>query len=71
MKSFDEVDVRRPALAKTYLARLAPQAKAVGRLTVYADPWLHQTAPLDAITHALEESLDPLFADFLLRRKRI
>ena len=50
---------------------LAPQAKAVGHLKAHADLWRHRTAPLDVINDALEELLDPLFADFLLRRKRI
>ncbi|MEO6321582.1 MAG: hypothetical protein ABIR56_12990 [Polaromonas sp.] len=37
---------------------LAPAAKAVGMLTVYADLWLYKAAPLDAVNHALEEALD-------------
>src|SRR5258707_15189484 len=34
---------------------LSPAAHAEGFITVYADLWLHKTAPLDAINHALEE----------------
>ena len=37
---------------------LAPAAAAAGFLAVYADVWLHRTAPLEAINHALEEALD-------------
>jgi hypothetical protein len=37
---------------------LTPAAQAAGFITVYADLWLHKTAPLDAINHALEETLD-------------
>ncbi|MGB8857040.1 MAG: hypothetical protein WCC58_10270 [Burkholderiales bacterium] len=33
-------------------------AKQAGWVPVYADVWLHKTAPLDAINHALEEALD-------------
>ena len=39
---------------------LSPAAHAEGFITVYADLWLHKTAPLDAINHALEEALDEL-----------
>ena len=37
---------------------LAPLARAQGLAPVYADLWLQQAAPLDAINHALEEALD-------------
>ena len=37
-----------------------PAASAEGFITVYADLWLHKTAPLDAVNHALEEALDEL-----------
>jgi len=86
MKTFDDIEVRRPVIAKSYLALLqaqpgrplalfaprrvgktffldndlAPQAKQAGLLPVYADLWLHKSAPLDAINHALEEALDDL-----------
>jgi hypothetical protein len=86
MKTFDDLEVRRPGLAQAYLALLdaqpgrplalfaprrvgktffldndlAPQAKAAGMLPVYADLWLHKTAPLEAVNHALEEALDDL-----------
>jgi len=86
MKTFDEIEVRRPALAQGYLALLgaqpgrplalfaprrvgktffldhdlAPLAKEVGMLPVYADLWLHKSAPLEAVNHALEEALDDL-----------
>lgn len=39
---------------------LAPVAKDAGMLPVYADLWLHKSAPLEAVNHALEESLDDL-----------
>jgi len=39
---------------------LAPQAKNAEMLPVYADLWLHKSAPLEAINHALEEALDDL-----------
>ena len=39
---------------------LAPKAKQVGMLPVYADLWLHKSAPLEAVNHALEEALDDL-----------
>ena len=86
MKTFDDLEVRRPELAKAYLALLAaqpgrplalfaprrvgktffldhdlaPQAKQAGTLAVYADLWLHKMAPLEAVNHALEETLDDL-----------
>ena len=84
MKTFDDLEVRRPGLAQAYLALLgaqpgrplalfaprrvgktffldhdlAPQAQKTGMLPVYADLWLHKTAPLEAVNHALEEALD-------------
>ena len=39
---------------------LAPVAKQMGMAPVYADLWLHKSAPLEAINHALEEALDDL-----------
>lgn len=86
MKTFDDIEVPRPALAKGYLALLAaqpgrplalfaprrvgktffldhdlaPAAKKAGMLPVYADLWLHKSAPLAAVNHALEEALDDL-----------
>jgi len=86
MKTFDDVEVRRPRIAQSYLALLgaqpgrplalfaprrvgktffldhdlAPAAKAAGMLPVYADLWLHKSAPLEAVNHALEEALDDL-----------
>jgi hypothetical protein len=86
MNKFDEVEVRRPAVAESYMALLAaqpgrplalfaprrvgktyfldhdlaPLARAAGKAPVYADLWLHKSAPLDAINHALEEALDDL-----------
>jgi hypothetical protein len=39
---------------------LAPAARAAGLLPVYADLWLHKSAPLEALNHALEEALDDL-----------
>ncbi|MDB5886734.1 MAG: hypothetical protein JWR74_2905 [Polaromonas sp.] len=86
MKTFDDVEVRRPGLAQAYLALLAaqpgrplalfaprrvgktffldhdlaPEARAAGLLPVYADLWLHKSAPLAAVNHALEEALDDL-----------
>lgn len=39
---------------------LAPEAKNAGMLPVYADLWLHKSAPLEAVNHALEEALDDL-----------
>ena len=86
MKTFDEIEVRRPELAQSYLALLgaqpgrplalfaprrvgktffldhdlAPEAKEAGMLPVYADLWLHKSAPLEAVNHALEEALDDL-----------
>jgi len=86
MKTFDDIEVRRPQLAQSYLALLhaqpgrplalfaprrvgktffldhdlAPEAKRTGLLPVYADLWLHQAAPLEAVNHALEEALDDL-----------
>lgn len=86
MKTFDEIEVRRPTIAQSYLALLkaqpgrplalfaprrvgktyfldndlTPQAKQAGMLPVYADLWLHKSAPLDAVNHALEEALDDL-----------
>ena len=84
MKTFDDIEVRRPALAKSYLGLihaqpgrplamfaprrvgktyfldhdLAPAARQAKSLPVYADLWLQKSAPLEAINHALEESLD-------------
>ena len=86
MNKFDEVEVRRPAIAQSYLSLLAaqpgrplalfaprrvgktyfldhdlaPLAMAAGKVPVYADLWLHKSAPLEAINHALEEALDDL-----------
>jgi len=86
MKTFDDIEVRRPALAQSYLALLgaqagrplalfaprrvgktffldhdlAPRAREAGMLPVYADVWLHKSAPLEAVNHALEEALDDL-----------
>lgn len=86
MKTFDEIQVRRPGIAQGYLALLgaqpgrplalfaprrvgktffldhdlAPEAKQAGMLPVYADLWLHKSAPLEAVNHALEEALDDL-----------
>lgn len=86
MDKFDEIDVRRPALAESYLSLmaaqpgrplalfaprrvgktyfldrdLAPLARKAGKAPVYADLWLHKSAPLEAINHALEEALDDL-----------
>lgn len=37
---------------------LTAAAKDAGWMPVYADVWLHKSAPLDAINHALEEALD-------------
>lgn len=37
---------------------LAPEARAAGKLPVYADLWLQKAAPLEAINHALAEALD-------------
>ena len=47
---------------KTYFLDhdLAPAAKRVGLVPVYADVWLHKAAPLVAINHALEEAIDDL-----------
>ena len=82
--SFDDIEIRRPALAASFLGLLrgqpgrplalfaprrvgktyfldqdlTPAARAGGLLPVYADVWLHRTAPLEAINHALEEALD-------------
>ncbi len=49
-------------VGKTYFLDndLAPAAKAAGMLPVYADLWLHKSAPLAALNHALEEALDDL-----------
>jgi hypothetical protein len=86
MKTFDDIEVRRPGIARSYLALLgaqpgrplalfaprrvgktffldhdlAPEAKAARLLPVYADLWLHKSAPLEAVNHALEEALDDL-----------
>lgn len=86
MKTFDDIEVLRPALAEAYLTLLtaqpgrplalfAPrrvgktffldrdlstQARQAGMLPVYADLWLHKSAPLEALNHALEEALDDL-----------
>ncbi|MES2831758.1 MAG: hypothetical protein V4695_07180 [Pseudomonadota bacterium] len=37
---------------------MTPAAEEMGFLPVYADLWLHRASPLEAITQALEESLD-------------
>ena len=84
--TFDAIEVRRPALADSYLALLdaqpgrplalfaprrvgktffldhdlAPAAQVRGLLPVYAALWLHKSAPLQALNHALEEALDDL-----------
>ena len=84
MKTFDDIIIRRPELAQSYLALLsaqpgrpialfaprrvgktyfldgdlAPAATKAGFLPVYADLWLNRTTPLNAINHALEETLD-------------
>jgi hypothetical protein len=49
-------------VGKTYFLDhdLAPAAKRVGLVPVYADVWLHKAAPLVAINHALEEAIDDL-----------
>ena len=49
-------------VAKTFFLEndLSPAAHAEGFITVYADLWLSETAPLDAINHSLEEALDEL-----------
>ena len=86
MKTFDEIEVRRPGIAQSYLALLGaqpgrplalfaprrvgktffldhdltPAAKEAKMLPVYADLWLHKSAPLEAVNHALEEALDDL-----------
>ena len=86
MKTFDDIEVRRPVLAHAYLALLAaqpgrplalfaprrvgktffldhdlaPGARHVGMLPVYADLWLHKSAPIEALNHAMEEALDDL-----------
>lgn len=86
MTTFDEIEVKRPGIARSYLSLLtaqpgrplalfaprrvgktffldhdlAPEATATGMLPVYADLWLHKTAPLEAVNHALEEALDDL-----------
>lgn len=86
MASFDDIEIRRPALAQAYLALLdaqpgrplalfaprrvgktffldhdlGPAAQAAGKLPVYADLWLHKSAPLEAVNHALEEAIDDL-----------
>lgn len=39
---------------------LGPASRDAGKLPVYADLWLHKSAPLDAVNHALEEALDDL-----------
>jgi hypothetical protein len=86
MEKFDEIEVRRPAVASSYVGLLTaqpgrplalfaprrvgktffldhdltPMARNAGMMPVYADLWLHKSAPLDAINHALEEALDDL-----------
>ena len=86
MKTFYDLEIHRPELARGYLQLLnaqphrpialfaprrvgktfflendlSPAAHAEGFITVYADLWLHKTAPLDAINHSLEEALDEL-----------
>lgn len=86
MSTFADIEIRRPALATSYLTLLkaqpgrpialfaprrigktyflekdlTPAAIDMGFLPVYADLWLNRAAPLDAINHALEESLDDL-----------
>ncbi len=84
MTGFDDKEIQRPQLARSYLQLLEAQpgrplalfarrrvgktffldrdltaaAHEAGWVPVYADVWLHKTAPLDAINHALEEALD-------------
>jgi len=84
MTTFDDIEERRPALARSYLELikaqpgrplamfaprrvgkthfldhdLAPAARQLKWLPVYADLWLQKSAPLEAINHALEEALD-------------
>jgi hypothetical protein len=84
VSTFDDIEIRRPDLAASYLKLLAaqpgrpialfaprqvgktffldhdltPAARKAGLLTVYADVWLHRSAPLEAINHALEEAVD-------------
>jgi uncharacterized protein len=86
MKTFDEIEVRRPRVAQSYLSLLGaqpgrplalyaplragktffldrdltPAAKEAKMLPVYVDLWLHKSAPLEAVNHALEEALDDL-----------
>src|SRR6266404_9847222 len=86
VKTFDDLEIHRPELARGYLQLLnaqphrpialfaprrvgktfflendlSPAAHAEGFITVYADLWLHKTAPLDAINPALEEALEEL-----------
>ena len=86
VKTFDEIEVRRPGIAQSYLTLLgaqpgrplalfaprrvgktffldhdlAPEAKAAQMLPVYADLWLHKSAPLEALNHAMEEALEDL-----------
>jgi hypothetical protein len=49
-------------VGKTYFLDrdLTPAATQSGLLAVYADLWLHRSAPLQAINHALEEALDDI-----------
>lgn len=84
MKTFDDLEIRRAELARSYLhlldaqpgrpialfaprrvgktffldSDLTPAARDGGFIPVYADVWLHKTAPLEAINHAIEEALD-------------
>jgi uncharacterized protein len=86
MKTFDEIEVRRPRVAQSYLALLGAQpgrplalyaprrvgktffldhdqtsaAKDAKLLPVYVDLWLHKSAPLEAVNHALEKAMDDL-----------
>lgn len=86
MDTFDDIEVRRPAIAQGYLGLLsaqpgrplalfaprrvgktyfldhdlAPMALHIGMAPVYVDLWLHKSAPIEAINHALEEALDDL-----------
>ncbi len=49
-------------IGKTYFLKndLTPCATSEGFLTIYADLWLNRGSPLEAINHALEETLDDL-----------
>jgi hypothetical protein len=88
VETFDDIEIHRPELARSYLHLLGaqpqrpialfaprrvgktffldydltPLARKAGFVTVYADLWLHKSAPLEAINHALEEALDDVTA---------